>query len=395
MKLLQINSVCGIRSTGRICTDIAEILRQEGHECKIAYGRESAPEKHRSIAHRIGSDLDVKLHALRTRLFDSMGLGSSRATKRLIKWIEEYDPDVIHLHNLHGYYINIKILFEYLARANKPVVWTLHDCWSFTGHCVHFERIGCRKWSEGGCHACPAKSNYPSALLRDASARNFKLKKRLFTAVKDLTVVVPSEWLAALVRQSYLGGCKVRVIPNGIDLSVFQPTPGDFRERHGLGDKRILLGVASAWGHGKGLGDFIKLSSMLDDSYQIVLVGLTAEQKAALPPAILGIERTNSTRELAEIYTAADLCLNLTYADTYPTVNLEAQACGTPVITYRTGGSPESVSPEAVVEQGDLEGLCHKIKSFEQKQIADTERFDKIQRFKEYIELYKSLEERK
>ncbi|MBQ9778388.1 MAG: glycosyltransferase, partial [Clostridia bacterium] len=266
MKVLQINSVCGIRSTGRICTDIADVLKQEGHECKIAYGREFVPEKYQDIAVRIGSDLDVKLHGLRTRLFDSAGLGSKRATQKFIKWVEEYDPDVIHLHNIHGYYINIEVLFEYLARANKPVVWTLHDCWSFTGHCVHFERIGCEKWREGGCHHCPSKKRYPSSSWRDASQRNFKLKKELFTAVKDLTLVTPSVWLGNLVKQSFLGEKEVRVIPNGIDLSVFKPTESDFRQRHRLEDKKIILGVATAWGKAKGLDDFVTLSERLDET---------------------------------------------------------------------------------------------------------------------------------
>ena len=151
MKVLMINSVCGIRSTGRICTDIAEELEKQGHDVKIAYGRETVPEKYQKYAVRIGTDLDVKLHGIKTRLFDRHGFGSKRATKKFIKWVEEYDPDVIHLHNLHGYYINIKILFDYLKKANKKVVWTLHDCWAFTGHCTHFDFVGCNKWK---CKCC-------------------------------------------------------------------------------------------------------------------------------------------------------------------------------------------------------------------------------------------------
>ena len=351
MKVLQINSVCGIRSTGRICTDLADVLLQDGHECKIAYGRESVPEKYGKIAVRIGNDLDAKMHALQSRIFDNAGFGSRQATEKFIEWVKEYNPDIIHLHNIHGYYINIEVLFNYLAESNKPVVWTLHDCWAFTGHCAYFSYVKCDKWKTG-CFNCPQKKRYPSSLLWDASKQNWQKKKALFTSVKNMTLVTPSKWLANEVKKSFLSNYPMKVIANGIDLDVFKPTPSDFKEKNGLVGKKIILGVASSWSECKGLKDFIELSKILDEKYKIVLVGLSGNQIKGLPENVMAISRTNNVKELAEIYTAADIFFNPTYEDNFPTVNLEAQACGTPVITYRTGGSVESVPEENVVEQG-------------------------------------------
>ena len=342
MKVLQINTVCGILSTGRICADLAEVLESQGYECKIAYGRMSVPEKYQKYAIKIGNRFTIKLDAALTRLFDNAGFNSYFSTKKFIKKIRDYNPDVIHLHNLHGYYINIKVLFEFLKAYGKPVVWTLHDCWAFTGHCTHFSVAGCDKWKTQ-CFNCPQKKVYPRSKFLSRAKINFKNKKRIFCGVRNLTIITPSKWLAKLVSQSYLSGYPTMVINNGIDLSVFKPTAGDFRSKYDIRDKKIILGVASAWGKMKGLADFVKLSYKLDDTYKIVVVGLNESQRDSLPSNILGITRTNSTQELAEIYSTADVFLNLTYQDNYPTVNLEAQACGTPVITYETGGSVESV----------------------------------------------------
>ena len=351
MRVLQINSVCGIRSTGRICTDLADVLLQDGHECKIAYGRESVPEKYRKIAVRIGNDLDAKMHALQSRIFDNAGFGSRLATEKFIEWVKEYNPDIIHLHNIHGYYINIEVLFKYLAESNKPVIWTLHDCWAFTGHCAYFSYVKCDKWKTG-CFNCPQKKRYPLSLLWDASKQNWQKKKALFTSVKNMTLVTPSKWLANEVKKSFLSNYPMNVIANGIDLDVFKPTPSDFKEKNGLVGKKIILGVASSWSECKGLKDFIELSKILDEKYKIVLVGLSGNQIKELPENVMAISRTNNVKELAEIYTAADIFFNPTYEDNFPTVNLEAQACGTPVITYKTGGSVESVPEKNVVEQG-------------------------------------------
>lgn len=353
MKVLQINSVCGIRSTGRICTDIADVLTANGHECKIVYGRETVPEKYKKYAVRIGSNTDVKLHALESRLFDNSGFGSKKATNDFIKWVKEYDPDVIHLHNIHGYYINIEILFNYLKSCNKRIIWTLHDCWPFTGHCSYFTIVKCEQW-KAHCSYCVQKHCYPSSILADHCKSNFERKRALFSGIKDMTLITPSKWLADLVSESFLKKYPVKVIHNGIDLSVFKPTESDLRKKYGLTDKKVILGVASVWDERKGLDDFIKLLDLLDRQYQIVLIGLSDRQLKKMPDNVIGIKRTDSVTELAQWYTTADVFLNLTYEDNYPTVNLEAQACGTACITYRTGGSVESVPEENIVDAGDI-----------------------------------------
>lgn len=378
-----INSVCGIRSTGRICTDLADTLQKNGHTCKIAYGRENVPDKYKSLAVRIGSSLDVKLHGVYSRLFDHHGFGSRRATKKFIEWVKEYDPDIIHLHNIHGYYINIEVLFNYLRNCKKKIIWTFHDCWAFTGHCVNLNE--CDKWMNK-CFSCPKYKAYPKSFI-DNSKYNFKKKRQLFGNAPNITIVTPSNWLAELTKKSFFKGSQIEVINNGIDINVFKPTYGDFRKKYGLENKKIVLGVASAWSKGKGLYDFIKLSSKLDDNYKIVLVGLTEKQKKELPQSIVGITRTNSAPELAEIYTAADVFVNLTYNDNYPTVNLEAQACGTPVITYRTGGSVESVIENCIVEQGDIDGIIEKIYSGNLG-LKEGLVFDKNRMIEKYFELY-------
>ena len=355
-----INVVCGIRSTGRICTDLAAALEADGHEVKIAYGREIVPEQFAKYAVRIGTDFDVKMHALKARLADGAGFGSKHTTKAFVKWIKEYNPDVIHLHNLHGYYINIEILFDYLKTCQKKIIWTLHDCWSFTGHSAYCDAIGCEKW-QSGCNKCPQIKEYPKSVI-DNSKRNWEKKRKIFSNIPNMTIVTPSKWLAELVKKSFLGDYPIKVIHNGIDTSQFKPLKNDFKKIHGIEDKFMVLGVATAWNDMKGYADFLKLSDMLDDDCKLVMVGLTDEQINRLPPKILGIKRTASVEELAYIYSAADVFVNLSYCENYPTVNLEARACQTPVITYNTGGSPESAGNDAViVERGDLSAVTEQI----------------------------------
>ena len=343
MKVLLINAVCGTGSTGRICTDLAQQFEKEGHTVKIAYGRHAyVPKQFQKYAVRIGTDFDVKLHALQTRLFDTHGFGSKHATKKFLQWADQYNPDLVWLHNIHGYYINVEMLFAWLkSHPQTQVKWTLHDCWAFTGHCSHFSFVKCDKWKTH-CEKCPQLYRYPASFC-DNSRQNFDRKKTAFTGVKNMTLITPSKWLADLVKQSFLKEYPVEVVYNTIDKSIFKPTPSDFRQKHGLENKKIILGVASTWDERKGLNDFIKLATMLDDNYAIVLVGLTDKQIKMLPKNCIGIKRTNSPQELAAIYTAADVFFNPTYEDNYPTVNLEAQACGTPVITYDTGGAKETI----------------------------------------------------
>lgn len=351
MNVLLINSVCGIGSTGRICADIAKKLEADGHEVKIAYGRTSTvPEQYGKYAVRIGSGIDVKVAGIQSRLFDNHGLASKHATKKFLQWADEYDPDLLWLHNLHGYYINYELLFQWItSRPQMEVKWTLHDCWAFTGHCSYFTAAKCEQWKTR-CSHCPQTHRYPVCYGKGDASQNFDRKRKAFTGVKNLTLITPSQWLADLVKQSFLKEYPVEVHYNTIDRNIFKPTPSDFRERYGLVGKKIVLGVASIWDERKGLRDFYKLATMLDDWYAIVLVGLNEKQMKKLPMNILGIKRTNSPRELATIYTAADVFFNPTYEDNYPTVNLEAEACGTRVVTYDTGGCRETIhSPESVV----------------------------------------------
>ena len=389
MKVLMINSVCGIRSTGRICTDLAEVLVENGYEVKIAYGRETVPEKYQKYAVRIGTDIDNKIHAIQTRLFDTHGFGSKKATADFLKWADKYDPDILHLHNIHGYYINFEMLFDWIkSRPQMKVIWTLHDCWAFTGHCAYFTAVDCNKWKTQ-CKCCPQLKSYPTCNFNGNVETNFKRKKSAFTGVKNMSLVTPSKWLAGLVKESFLKDYPVEVINNGIDTSIFKPTPSDFRKRYHIEDKKVLLGVAAVWDERKGLNDFVKLSKMLDDDYKIVLVGLSEKQIKEVPDNIIKISRTNSAVELAEIYTAADVFLNLTYEDNYPTVNLEAQACGTPVITYDTGGSVESACPNGIViKKNNLDNLSKTISALFKSILNSTDFSSKILLMR-YVDVYR------
>lgn len=345
MKLLIINEVCGHTSTGKICAKIGDSYISKGWDVKIAYGRDGyVPDKYKEYAVRIGNDLDVRVAALQVRLLDNAGLANVKATKNFLKWMDNYKPDMIWLHNLHGYYINIKLLFEWLKKHPKiEKRWTLHDCWAFTGHCTYFEMVNCERWKTQ-CYGCIQKNRYPKSYLLDRSKVNYKKKKGIFTKVENLVIYTPSGWLANLVKESFLGEYSVEVHYNLIDKSVFKPTPSEFRNKYSLINKKIILGVANIWDERKGLNDFIQLANQILSNEVIVLVGLTKAQIERLPTNIIGIEKTKNAVELAEIYSAADVFFNPTYEDNYPTVNLEAEACGLPVITYDTGGCRETIS---------------------------------------------------
>lgn len=393
MKVFQINSVAGIRSTGRICTDIAKMLRENGHECKIAYGREKAPDFCRDYTVNVGTKIGAYARFAKGLLLDDQGMGAKRGTKKLINEIKSFAPDIIHLHNIHGYYLNLKMLFTFLSEAKIPVVWTLHDCWAFTGHCAYFDFTGCERWQSEGCHDCPNKRSYPPSLLFDRSRKNYRLKKELFTSVEDITLVTPSDWLRALAEKSFLGKYKTVTVNNGIDLSVFAPTKSDIKTRLGLDGKKIALGVASIWEKRKGLDDFIKIAREISDEWQIVLVGLNKKQIASLPKNITGIERTNSQRELCELYSAADVFVNPTYEEVFGLVNTEAQACGTPVVTYRTGGCPECVDEKygKIVEKGDTGALLSGIYDVKKVEGINADAFDKNKKYLEYLSLYEEV----
>lgn len=341
MKYLFINVVAGIGSTGRLAAEKCRELMVEGHECVIAYGRDAANcDDIPTIC--IGKPLDYKLHGAMNRIFDNHGFGSKAATKRFLQQVEVYNPDVIWLHNVHGYYIHIGLLFDYLRTCGKKIYWTLHDCWAMTGHCSHFDYIGCERWKTG-CHDCPQKKEYPASLLFDNSRDNYLQKKNLFTGIPNLTIVTVSHWLEKRVKDSYLGGYPVEVVYNKINTDIFKPTESDFRKKYGLENKKIILGVSGVWTKRKGIDDFISLSRMLDTAYQIVLVGLTPEQSEKMPKNILCLPRTNSMPELAQIYSAADLYVTPSVEETFGMTVAEAACCGTEAIVYKDTACEEVI----------------------------------------------------
>ena len=336
MKVLLLNSICCDGSTGNIVADLALALRDQGDDPFVLYGigenRRLPPEN----CFRFNDRKGYLRHNLMAKLTDRTGLYSTGQTKRAIEMIEAFAPDLIHLHTLHGYYVNYEILFRYLSQAGIPVVWTLHDCWAFTGHCPHFTMVGCEQWKTR-CVSCPLLRDYPKSWLLSNVKGNFERKKRAVTSVPDLTIVTPSDWLGDLARQSFLGKYPVVTIHNGINREVFHARKSSFRSEYRLENKKLLLGVANVWNSRKGFNDFLTLARMLGDDYRIVLAGLKKEQMESLPENVIGLGRIQDPVRLAELYSTADLFLNPTYEDTFPTVNLEAQACGTPVVTYDVG----------------------------------------------------------
>ncbi len=408
MKILQINSVCGVGSTGRIAADLHAFLTENGEESRVAFGRSETHVScgtHRCDAvMRIGNLWDNYRHVAKTRLLDRHGFGSRGATRRFLREVEAFAPDLIHLHNIHGYYLHIGELFGWLKRAGKPVVWTLHDCWPFTGHCAYYDYAGCFRW-ESGCRRCPQKNAYPASRLMDASSRNYADKRRLFTGLDRLTLLTPSAWLAGEVGRSFLKDYPVRVIPNGIDLTAFRPAEENdsVRQRFGIDREAcLLLGVAGVWEARKGLPYFQQLLDRLGEGYRLMLVGVNEKQKAALSPGVIGIGRTDSVGELASLYGAADMLVNPTLEDNFPTVNLEALACGTPVVTFRTGGSMESVDDATgrIADKGDPEGLAAAVRDVRMRgkpafSAACRERaerlYDQRESYEQYYRLYREL----
>lgn len=403
LKVLQISIEVNANSVGKIAEQIGEAVIDRGWESYITYARDHKPSKSHVI--KIGNNIDLYWHGIMTRLFDRHCLHSTVATKKLVRQIEEINPDVIHLHHIHGYFLDMVVLFDYLKKANKPVVWTFHDCWSFTGHCPYPNLANCNKWKTG-CNHCPQKKEYPGSIWIDRSRKNWEEKKELYNSIENLTIVPVSDWMKELVEQSFLKGNHIHRIYNGIDLNVFSPQDSKetVYDKYGIPkENKILLGAASTWDSRKGLTDFIELSSKLPTNISIVLVGLNEEQLNNLPSNVIGIKRTYNVQEMAELYSATDVFVNPTYGDTFPTTNLEALACGTPVVTYKTGGSPEAVDEETgiVVKQGDKYGLKEAIltilETWDLEEVTGKCRsrakklYDKKGNFSEYVDLYESL----
>jgi putative colanic acid biosynthesis glycosyltransferase len=399
MKILQINTSVNTGSTGRIAEEIGKLLIAEGHQSYIAYGRKANQSTSELL--KIGNKADIFLHVLKSRIFDRHGYGSASATKMLVNQIGRIKPDLIHLHNIHGYYLNIGVLFDYIKKSNMPVIWTFHDCWPFTGHCSYFDSVNCYKW-QLECNKCPNIKGYPASWFLDNSRNNYYRKKSIFTNIDNLTIVTPSKWLAKHIEKSFLKTFRTKVIYNGVDLKVFKPLEHSvIYKKYKISKGNFILGVANTWDQRKGLSDFIKLRELIPAGINIVLVGLKPDQIAKLQNGIIGITRIENINEMAMFYSAATAFVNPTYVDNFPTTNIEALACGTPVITYNTGGSPEAVNESTgiIIDKGDLSGLSEAIKTVlhNSKQFylsACSERaeqfFNNVERFDDYITLYRT-----
>ncbi len=394
-KILVINSVYNKGSTGHIIKDLSLIINSNNFECFIAYGRKKIKLDNDHVFY-FGNIISFLIHVLVSRLLDLHGKGSFFATKKLIKHIERINPDLINLHNIHGYYLNYKILFNYLKKNNIPVVWTLHDCWSYTGHCAYYSFNKCDGWIKNECLKCLHKETYPASILLSNSHRNYKTKCGIFSSIEKITIVTPSNWLKNEVSKSFLNSKNIILINNGINTEVFKPI------KTIESNKKIILGIANVWERRKGFHDFIKLSTFLKNDEIIVLIGLTKKQLKKLPKNIIGITRTDNQDQLIDWYSKALVFVNPTYEDNFPTTNLEALACGTPVITYNTGGSPEALNDKIgfVVNTGMVEQIYDCIKKIEyQGKEAFSSKcrdyavsyYNKDDKFYEYINLYNSI----
>ena len=402
-KLLQITCSYNYGSIGRIAEQINSLARQKGWETWYAFSRYGSSSKSNLI--HVGNKLGVYEHYLEHNLFDNEGLASRIATQKFVSKIHEIQPDIIHLHNIHDHWLNYRILFDYLRTLEKPIVWTQHDCWAFTGGCFHFIQNDCYRWREGGCmNNCPVLNKAKMRRLFEKTQKHFQLKKEMFLSIKDLTIVPVSYWMEGFVKESFLKDKNIVTIQNGIDLQQFSPQDsGEIRKKYNIGETKYVIGVSNVWLPYKGWNDFLKLSDRLFKKIKIVLVGLDDQKiSEAAKRGIIGIPRTQSVAELAALYSGAECFCNLTYYDTFPTTNLESLACGTPVITYRTGGSPEAVSPQTgfVVEQGSLNAVCEAIdKILDKGKLYYTTKcrqraeqfFNKDDKFEEYLKLFDSL----
>lgn len=365
-KLLQINVDANNGSNGSIARELGKEALRRGWESYIAYGRRSVPSESTLI--RIGSDFDVKMHGIQSRLFDNHGLASKSATLTFLKRLDNIKPNLVHLHNIHGYFLNYKILFEYLKGKNIPVVWTFHDCWPFTGHCGHFESIQCEKWKTG-CHECELRKEYPTSWFFDRSSRNYMQKKKSFTSIEKLHITTVSKWLMSKVEDSFFQDYPITPVYNFVDELVFNPDVERIRRSdYRLDNRRILLGVAANWSPAKGVADFNRLADVLSDRYQVVMVGVTENDKSQISPSIRCIARVESPQKLAALYAEADILLNLSRQETFGMTTLEAMACGTPGISYNNTACPEVLSENTgvVVPTGDVEAVIAAIQTIEQ-----------------------------
>lgn len=395
-KLLQINITANWGSTGKIAEQIGLCAMAHGWESYVAYGRWMKPSESNVI--RIGSMADTYLHYGQQKFFDNEGLNSRLATKRFIKEIERIKPDVIHLHNIHDHYMNYPLLFEYLSTLDIPIVWTQHDCWAFTGGCMYFDLLGCDRW-KNACGDCPDKR----ALLYNMAKGQHAKKRECFGRVKNLTLVPVSAWLEGVLKESFFGNKRIVPIFNGVDVDVFRPVDGTkVRDKYGIDNKPMLLGVANVWAPRKGLSDYLELARQLGDDYRMVLLGLNEKQMQDLPQNVVGIKRTENVEEMAALYSGADIVLNLSYEETFGLTTVEGFACGTPSIVYNKTASPELITSDTgfVVEARDFEAIkaaVREILNNGKARYSDAcrkraeECYDKNKCFEKYVRLYESL----
>ena len=355
-KVLAINVTSNWGSTGKIAEQIGVLAQNQGWESYMAYGRHRNPSS--LLSFRVGNDIEVKIHYFLSHFLDCEGLGSWFATRKLIKKIDEIKPDIIHLHNIHGHYLNYPVLIKHINKREIPVVWTLHDAWIITGHCYLFGGTGCEKWKTE-CHHCPMAIKYGL----DRSRQNFKRKKQIFTSLKQVELVTVSKWLKNVIGESFMKDYPCRTIYNGIDLNVFQPRESDWKKRLGVENRYMILGVATAWTESKGLSDFYQLANQLPEQYKIVLVGLGEEQIKDLPANLIGIKKTESQLKLVELYSSADVVVSLSKGESFGLTPVEGMACGTPAVVYDNAALPELITPEtgAVVKAGDINGVVEAI----------------------------------
>lgn len=391
MKIIQINTTCGVGSTGKIAVQISQLLTNREVENEILYSRASSGAQN---GKQCGKNSLIKFEAIKSRILGNYGFNSILETKKIIEEIDNYSPDAILLHNIHGHDCNISILFSYFKQKQKKLYWTFHDCWAFTGYCTYFTLDKCNKWVTG-CYDCPQYRQY--SWFFDRSKELYQRKKKLFSGL-DLTIITPSKWLAELVGKSFLNNYPVRVINNGIDLSIFKPTTSAFRDKYHISwDKFIILGVAFGWEKRKGLDVFLEMArSLNEDEYQIVLVGTDDKVDKILTKNIISIHRTQNQQELVEIYTASDVFVNPTREENYPTVNMESIACGTPVVSFRTGGSPEIIDDctGSIVDVDDIKGLVTEIQRIKKERpyttadcVQSAKKFDINKRLEKYVDL--------
>lgn len=406
MKILQVNTVIRGSSVGRIMADLYEVIKDSGNEARIAVGREPMPEGYEGVL--IGNKGDFYQHVVKNFLQGEAGFGSVETTRKFLSWVDAEKPDLIHLHNIHGFYLQVEMLFEYIKKRDIPVVWTLHDCWSFTGHCAYYDFAACEKWKTG-CHTCMQHAKvYPYAIFKDNTTASYARKRKAFCGVKNLTIVTPSHWLKKQVEQSFLKEYPVTVIPNGVDLSVFTPAhakDGNNGKKDNT-DIKTVLGVANIWELRKGLVYFEKLAKDLPDDYRVELIGVNKKQKKELKKKfgskVIARERTANVEELVEAYRNAAVFVNATLEDNFPTTNLEALACGTPVVTYETGGSGEAVTKETgiVVRRGSYDKLLEAVldasggRFIKEDCLKRAKEFDKKTRYEEYLKLYEEVSEK-